>query len=170
LKRETPAQRRHRLADHENQRQKDRAFLREIPAIYNFEMRGEDTVDGREVWIVGAKPKADYQPKDREAKVLQKIEGELWIDKTEYQWVRLEAETTDTISFGLFLARLAPGAKLLFEQTRINNELWLPKHAVVSGAARFVLLKKLSMRQEITWSNYKKFQVDSKIVDSPGAR
>jgi hypothetical protein len=165
LQRETPAQRQRRLADDEKQRRKDRQFLREIPALYNFEMQGEATVDGRAVWIVAATPKPDYQPKDRDAKVLQKIEGKLWIDKSEYQWVRVEAETTDTISFGLFLARLAPGAKLVFQQTRIDNELWLPKHSLISGTARLALLKKFSLQEEITWSDYKKFQVDSKIIE-----
>lgn len=170
LQKETPAQRKRRLESDEKQRQKDREFLREIPALYDFEMHPYEEVDGHAAWVISAKPKPDYQPKNHDAKVLQKVEGKIWIDQATYQWVRLEAETTDTISFGLFIARLAPGAKLLFEQTRINNELWLPKHAVISGAARIALLKKFSVRQETTWSNYKKFQVDSKIVETPDAR
>ncbi|MCU1257972.1 MAG: hypothetical protein JWO80_857 [Bryobacterales bacterium] len=164
LKSETAEQRRRRLAEGEKQRRKEREFLREIPELYEFQMLGEEVVDGRPVWIIGAKPRAGYRPKHGDAKALMKIEGKLWIDKTEYQWVRLEAETTDTLSFALFLARLAPGAKLVFEQTRINNELWLPKHSLVSGTARLGLVKKISMQEEIFWSNYRKFHVDSKIV------
>jgi hypothetical protein len=88
----------------------------------------------------------------------------VWIDKAEYQWVRIEAETIDTISVGLFLARLNPGAKLVFEQTRVNNEIWLPKREVVSGSGRLGLLKKLSLEDDLTWSNFRKFQVDSRII------
>ena len=31
-----------------------------------------------------------------------------------------------------------PGAKLLFEQTRVNDEVWLPKRQLVSGTARII--------------------------------
>ena len=54
--------------------------------------------------------------KSRDAKVLLKLRGRIWIDKATYQWAKVEAETTDTISWGLFLARLNPGASLVFEQ------------------------------------------------------
>jgi hypothetical protein len=76
----------------------------------------------------------------------------------------LEAETTETIAFGLFLARLNPGAKLLFEQTRVGEELWLPKRIYMKGAGRLGLIVKIAMDDEIAWSNYRRFQVDSKIV------
>ena len=100
----------------------------------------------------------------RDAKPLLKVRAKVWVDKAEYQWVRLEAETTATISFGLVIARLAPGAKLEFEQTRVNDEVGLPKREVVRGAARLGLGKKLLGEEETTWSNYRKFQVDSKVV------
>ena len=164
LERETPQQRERRVAQYEKDREKDREFLREVVDLYDFHLEGEQQVDGRDVWVISATPRPGYQPRHRDAKPLLKIRGKLWIDKAEYQWVRLEAETTDTISFGLFLARLNPGAKLVFEQTRINDEIWLPKREYVRGAARLGLVKKIAMEQELTWSNYRKFQVDSKVV------
>ena len=88
------------------------------------------------------------------------------IDQSEYQWVRIEAKTLETISAGLVLARLNPGATLIFEQTRINDEVWLPKRQFVSGSGRLALLKKLSEQQETIWSDYRKFRVDSKVVST----
>ena len=164
LERETPAQRERRVADYEKERAKDREFLREVTDLYNFRLEGEETIDGHKVWVISATPNPGYQAKHREAKALQKIQGKLWIDQAEYQWVRLEAQTTATISFGLFLARLSPGAKIIFESTRVNDEVWLPKREWARGAARLGLVKKLSMEQEVTWNNYRKFQVDSKVV------
>jgi hypothetical protein len=164
LERETSGERRHRLSDYEKRRQKERDFLHEVPDLYDLRLEGEEKVDGHDVWVIAATPKAGYQPKHRDAKPLLKIKGKLWIDKAEYQWVRLEAETTDTISFGIFVARLNPGAKLVFEQTRVNDEVWLPKHEFVRGSGRLGLLKKIALEEEVTWSNYRKFQVDSKVV------
>ena len=91
----------------------------------------------------------------------------MWIDKATYQWTRVEAETTDTISWGLFLARLNSGAKMIFEQTAVNSELWLPKRLLLTGSGRVGLIKRLSKDEEIEWSNYKKFSVESKIVTNP---
>jgi len=166
LERETPAQRERRVEEFAKERQKDREFLREIVDLYDFRLEGEETVDNHDAWVISAVPRLDYQPKHREAKALLKIRGKLWVDKAEYQWVRLQAETTGTIAYGIFLARLNPGAKLFFEQTRINDEVWLPKREEMSGSGRLGLLKKIAMKQELTWSNYRKFQVESKILST----
>lgn len=164
LDHETPEQKEHRLAEYDKQRQKDREFLLEIPSIYDFHLEGDAQIDGHPAWVITATPKTGYEPKRRDARPLMKVKGKIWIDKAEYQWLRLEAETTDTISYGFFLARLNPGAKLVFEQTRVNDEVWLPKREYVSGSGRIGLLKKIAMSQELTWSNYRKFQVESKVV------
>ncbi|MBV9769085.1 MAG: hypothetical protein JOZ32_05895, partial [Bryobacterales bacterium] len=162
--RESPEQRQRREAEYEKGREKDREFLRHVPDLFDFQMLGDQKIDGHNVWVISATPRPDARPKGRDAKALLKIRAKVWVDKREYQWVRLEAETTATISFGLFIARLSPGAKLEFEQTRVNDEVWLPKRELVRGAARLGLVKKLSVEQELTWNNYRKFQVDSKVV------
>ena len=81
--------------------------------------------------------------------------------------MRLEAGTTETISFGWFLARLDPGAKLVFEQTRVNNEVWLPKREYERGTGRVGILKKVAMEEELIWSDYRKFRVESNVVAAP---
>ena len=43
-------------------------------------------------------PSPDYQPINREAKVLTAMKGRLWIDKREYQWVKVSAEVTRPVS------------------------------------------------------------------------
>jgi hypothetical protein len=164
LVRETPEEKRRRLADYEMRRRKEREFLLQIPDAYDFRVEGEAQVDGHDAWVIAGSPKAGYRPKDRDAKALPKIRGKIWVDKSSYQWVRLEAETTETIAFGLFLARLNPGARLVFEQTRVGGELWLPRRMYMKGAGRLGLIVKIAMDEEIVWSNYRRFQVDSKIV------
>ncbi len=164
LAHETEQQKEQRLADYEKRRRKEREFLREIPDAYDVRLEGETKIDGNDVWIISGTPKAGYQAKDRDAKAFAKIRGKIWIDKTTYQWVRVEAETTGTIAYGIFLARLNPGAKLEFEQSRTGDVLWLPKRLYMRGTGRLALLKKVAMDDEITWSEYRKFQVDSKVV------
>ena len=164
LESETDSQRHRCLEQLEKEREKDRDFLREVVDLYDLRIEGQDKIDGLEVWVISATPNPGYEPKRRDARPLLNIKGKIWIDKAEYQWVRIEAETTGVISWGLFLARLNAGAKLLFEQTRVNDEIWLPKFERVSGSGRLGLVKKIALEQDLTWSNYRKFQVDSKIV------
>jgi hypothetical protein len=164
LENETPAQKQRRADDYEKQRRRDRQFLLEAPDAFNFQLEGSDQIDGQDVWVISGVPKPGYKPKSHDGAALLKIHGKIWIDKTGYQWVRLEAQTTETISFGWFLARLNPGAKLVLEQTRINDEVWLPKREYLSGSGRIGLLKRVAEDQEITWNDYKKFRVDSKLV------
>jgi len=166
LEHETPEQKQRRTADYEKTRRRERAFLLEIPDAYDFRLEGSDKIDGYDVWVVSGVPKPGYHAKSREGAALLKIRGKMWIGKAGYQWVRIEAQTTGTISFGLFLARLNPGARLVLEQTRINDEVWLPKREYLSGSGRIGLIKRVAEDEEITWSNYKKFRVDSKLVPS----
>ena len=163
LRDETPQQKQHRLAAEAKSRQKEREFLLEIPDVYNLRIEREDKIEGRDVWVISATPKQGYHPKRSDARDLLKIKGTLWVDKAEYQWVRIEAETIATLTWGLFIGRIDRGAKLRFEQTRVNDEIWLPKRSFVSGSGRLIG-KKIVMEEEITWSNFRKFRVESNIV------
>jgi hypothetical protein len=164
---ETPAERQRHMEDAEKRRRREFAFLSEIPELLDLRLEPDSTVDGRSVWVVSGAPRHGAKAKSGDAKMLLKVRGRLWIDKATYQWARVEAETTDTISWGLFLARLNPGAKMIFEQTELNPELWFPKRLRLTGSGRVGLVKRLAQEDEIEWSNYRKFSVDSKIVTGP---
>jgi hypothetical protein len=166
LDQESPAERERRAAEREKERRRERKFLLEVPDAFQFHLDGEEKIDGQDVWVISATPRPDYRAKSREGAAMLKVRGKIWIEKAGYQWVRLEAETTATISFGWFLARLNPGGKLTFEQMRVDDGLWLPKREVLSGSGRIGLVKRLAEEDEVTWSNYKKFRVDSKVVSS----
>lgn len=164
LRDETPQQKQRRLDNEEKSRQKDREFLLEIPDLYDLRLERDDSIEGRPVWVISATPKQGYKPRTSDGRNLLKIRGTFWIDKAEYQWVRVEAESIATLTWGFFLGRINPGAKLLFEQTRVNDELWLPKRQLVSGVGRIVG-KRIAGDEEVTWSNYRKFSVQSNIVE-----
>jgi len=161
---ETPGEKLRRLEDADRQRKREFAFLSEIPELFDVKLEGESTIGGRPVWIVSGAPRPGAQPHGRDARLLLHVRGRMWIDKATYQWAKVEAETTGIISWGVFLARLNPGAHLTFEQTPVTDDLWLPKRLVMGGSGRLGLVKKLAQDEEIQWSNYKKFSVDSRIV------
>jgi hypothetical protein len=67
------------------------------------------------------------------------------------------------VGFGLL--RVAPGSSMHFEQTLVNGEIWLPSSMLVRFQARLALLKVLRGEYDIRYSDYRKFQSDSKIVE-----
>ncbi len=162
--RETPAQREKRLADLRSEREKQRAFLKEVPEAFTFRLAGEETVDSRAVWVVEALPRPGYRPKERRAGVLSKMRGKLWIDKSGFEWVRAEADFIENARFGLVLFRLDKGSRVEFEQTRVNNEIWLPRRVRVRAEGRIGMLKKMRFEVDVEYSDYRKFQTESRIV------
>ena len=164
LESETPEQKQRHADDYQKKRRRERAFLLEIPDAFDFRLEGTGKVDGQDAWVVSGIPRRDYHPKSRDGAALLKIHGKMWIEKAGYEWVRIEAQTTATISFGWFLARLNPGAKLVLEQEHVNGQVWLPKREYLIGSGRIGLVKRLAEDFEITWNDYKKFQVESKIT------
>ena len=161
---ETPERRRRRIEDYDKRRERQRESMREVAEAFDFKQVGQDVVDGREVWIVEASPRAGYQPRSRDAKILPHVRGKLWIDQRSYHWVKLEAEVIHPVSWGLFLVRLDPGARIRFDETRVNDEVWLPQHIWVSASARLGVFKKLRVQEDTTYKNFRKFQTDSRLV------
>lgn len=156
---ETPQEK----AKQEKERQKQRDFANELPAAFDFKLIGEETISGRPVWVITAEPKPDYHARDQIAKIVTKMRGKVWIDKTELQWVRVEAESIGTLSFGLGLLRIGPGSVVHFEQTRVNDEVWLPASGNIKVNGRLVLLKGVHAEVDFRFQDYKKFQAQSQF-------
>ncbi|MFY9559129.1 MAG: hypothetical protein WAQ52_02745 [Terriglobales bacterium] len=163
-KNESESDRRKRLEKEEKDREDGRKFVLEIADAYNFRLVGAEVLDGRETWVLDADPRPGYQPKYREAKVLPKLRGRIWIDRSEMQWMKFDVTTTDTISFGLFLARIHKGTRIVVEATRVNEEVWLPKHVAVHIDVRLALVKNFNEDVEQTYRDYRKFRTDTKIT------
>lgn len=152
------------LAKEKKQREEARAFLRDVVNAYDFRLAGEEKVGGEDTWVIEATPRKDFHPTQPHADILSKIKGKLWIEKREYNCVKVEAESIDTISFGLFLFRIHKGARLSFEQVHLNGEVWLVRHFYINGGARLALLKNEAVEQEDTFSDYKKFVTTTRIT------
>ena len=145
-------------------RAKRREEMQHILEAFDFQLQGDADVNGRPAWEIHATPRRDY--KGPNAFFFRNVEGTLWIDKKDYQWVKMEADTLDTISIGWFLARIGKGTRITFENVRINGEIWAPKHLSLRASARVALFRKLNADQDQTYSDYRKFQTDSRLVST----
>jgi hypothetical protein len=163
-KNESDAQREKRLRQEEKDREETRQFVKEIADAYNFTLVGVEFLEGRETYVIDGEPRPGFEPKRKEAKILPKFRFRVWIDRAENQWVKLDAQCIDTVSFGLFLARIHKGSRIVIDTTRVNDEVWLPRHVAVHVDVRLALLKNFNVEQDISYKDYRKFHTESKIV------
>jgi hypothetical protein len=163
-KNESDGDRRKRLEKSRKDQEEDRKFVLEIADAFSFRLVGSEVIDGRDAWVFDAEPRPDYQPKRREAKMLSKFRGRVWIDKSDMQWVKLDMTAIDTLSIGFVLARVHKGTHLIIDLTRVNDEVWLPKRVQLHFDARVALFKTYDDDVEQTYSDYKKFRTDSKMT------
>ncbi len=163
-KNESEEERNKREKKAEKEREHGRLFVREVADAYNFTFAGIESLSGRDTYVIDGEPRPGYEPHLKEAKILPKFRFRAWIDKDESQWKKLDIQCIDTISFGLFLARVHKGSRIIIEQTRINNEVWLPQHINVKVDVRLALLKNFDVEDDLTYRDYKKFRTDTKIV------
>jgi hypothetical protein len=161
---ESEEDRNKRVQKEEKDREQNRQFVREVADAYDFRFTGIESLDGRDTYVIDGEPRPGYQPHLKDAKILPKFRFRAWIDKDEQQWKKLDIQCIDTVSFGLFLARLHKGSRIVIEQTRINDEVWLPQHIAVKVDVRVALLKDFNLDDDITYRDYKKFRSTSRIV------
>ena len=162
----SPAETKKRLDDQRRRSEEEREKFQHIPEAFTFTLMGEQELDGRPAWKIRAMPKRNYS--GPYAFLLRNIEGTLWVDKADHAWVKFEADTLGTVSFGWLLARIAKGTRMTFESHKINNELWAPSKITIRGDARIALLKSLRIDQEIAFTRYRKFQTDAHVVATEG--
>ena len=153
-----------RLREEAKRRQEERKLRDEVAAAYQWKLLGEEDVGGSKCWKISATPKPGFQGTTRLGKMLlPKMRGTLWVDQGTYEWLRVEAETTDKVTFGGFLASLDKGANFRIVQMRVNNELWAPQRIEARANARALMIRQRA-GIDLEFRNYRKFTSESRIV------
>lgn len=162
---ESAGDREKRLADDARRRQESRQTRDEVVKAFNFRLVGEENVGGVKCWKVTADPKPGYVGETRISRMFPKMRGTIWVHQQGYQWLRVEVETLDAITFGGFLAKLDKGARFNLEQMRVNEELWALRQLNTRVTAR-ALLMRFNQGQQIDFRNYRKFSAESRVLEA----
>ena len=65
---------------------------------------------------------------------------------------------------GWVLARIHKGTRLVYEQIRVNDEVWLPGQLNFKLDARIALFKGYNEEAEQTYRDYRKFRTGARRV------
>jgi hypothetical protein len=163
-KNESDDERKKREEKQEKEREEGLKFVKEVADAYDFKLVGTEDVGGREAWVIDGEPRPGFEPHMKGAKFLAKFHGRVWIDKGDLQLAKMDIEAIDTVSIGWVLARIHKGTRVMLEQTRVNDEVWLPRHITFKLDARVALLKGYKIDGDQQYRDYKKFRTSSRIV------
>jgi predicted nuclease with RNAse H fold len=112
----------------------------------------------RDVIVFDFRPRAGFKPSNRGESLVSKLSGVIWIDPAERQVMRLEARLVESFKMGGgLLAAVKPGSAFLFEQTRLEDGIWLPRYSQVNASARVMLFAGMSINATNEFSDFKRF-------------
>jgi hypothetical protein len=151
LKHETAAEKSARL----RKDQENRSFLRDLLEAFDFQLIGEEVVDGRPAYVLQAMPHPGYRAHGKYGKMFSKVEGKLWVDMQDFGWVKVDGEVTQPFSMGLFVARVQRGSHIILEQTCVGDAVWAPKRLEIRANARILFLKSLNVDRILAYSGYR---------------
>jgi len=144
---------------------KDEAQISDFLRAERFSNARRERFRGEDVIAVDFGPNPDYKPKKAIDSFLQKLAGMMLIDDKARDVARLEAHVDNSIKVGGgVLASLDKGSSFVFEQGRINDEVWLPSYVEVHVAGHALLFLKLKANEIDRYTDYKEFHSDSKFV------
>lgn len=163
-KNESEEDRKKRQEKELKEREDGRKFVREVADAYDFKLVGTEQIGGRDAWVIDGEPRPGFEPHMKESKFLSKFHGRVWIDKGDLQLAKMDVEAIDTVSLGWVLARIHKGTRVMLEQTRVNDEVWLPRHVAFKVDARVALFKGFNLDGDQEYRDYRKFRTSAKIV------
>ncbi len=151
LKHETPDERAAWL----RKDQEDRSFLEEVLQAFDFQLVGEETVGGKPAYVLEVTPHPGYHADGKYGKMLSKVAGNLWVDKQDFGWIKVDGEVTQSFSMGLFVARVQRGSHIILEQTCVGDAIWVPKRLEVRASARIFFVKSLAIERILSYWDYR---------------
>ena len=96
--------------------QENRAFLPDVLQAFDFDLIGEEIVDGRAAYVLQATPHLGYVAHGKYGKMFNKVKGKLWIDKQDFGCIKMDGEVTQSFAVGLFVARVGRGSHIILER------------------------------------------------------
>lgn len=153
---ESSEERNHRIAKYIRERQRDHLLVEQLTRAFEFTLEGEQRLGARDVYVLRARPRAGYRPPSMQAEVLTGMQGKLWVDKSTFQWVRVEAEVIHPVTIEGFLAQVEPGTHFELEKAPVDDGIWLPKHFSMRSRSKIVFLIPHKTQEEETYWGYRK--------------
>lgn len=109
---------------------------------------------GRTVWVYTATPNPHASARSRAETLLSHSQAEIWVDAEDLHVVRIAAQTTAPVRYGLGVLATIHGATLDLQLERHAPGLWLPASADFSLRATVLMVKSLTRGKQQRFYDY----------------
>jgi hypothetical protein len=130
--------------------------LDQLEASFDVALKGTEELEGRKRLVFTAAPKAGTDLKQA-AHDGTAYEMKFWVDEQDHVFRRFEAKV---LADGM---RYEKDSLISYDFAKVNNEAWLPVRFWFKGRVRY-MLQDVADETEQSYSNYKKFHADTKVV------
>lgn len=138
-------------------------LIQQFPEALEYRLIGEEMRNGRKTWVLACQPRVGYKPPSMRARFFEKVRGKVWVDQTEKDLVRVDAEVFDTISVGFgLLGRVEKGTRFVLNRARVSEGHYFTESSKVNFTAKVLIFKTLINEISTQYSNFQlKTRVES---------
>lgn len=126
----------------------DRALLER----FRYQLKGTSEIEGRTVYEMQFEPAPGEKDGKVADRVLGKLQGRLWVDAAEYEPVRIEAELSDPVSIGGFLA-VMDEFRMTVVRRRLPSGYWVDERVDTHVGGR-KLIQRFHGHMEVTQDQF----------------
>jgi len=142
------------LYEGQRRRHERSAMVSAIGKAFVFHWAGRTRLGGRPVVKLTFDPDPNYHSSARFAALYAHSKGVAWLDETNGQLVKAEAELTDNISWGGgLIAKLYRGGRFTYEQHEVSPGVWMPTYYSYDFDGRKFLFN-LSAHEHVEFRDY----------------
>ena len=139
------------------------AFLQMIPDAFLFEYAGANSNSTKLTF----KPNPRFHASSREAKVLQQMAGEMWVDTKQQRLVAIEGRLVNDVKFnGGLLGHLQKGGEFVVKRTEIAQGDWELTELSVNMRGKALLFKNICVQQKEVRSAFEAVPDDLTLADA----
>jgi hypothetical protein len=126
-----------------------------LPDAFLYTSAGTSACGTSQCYRLSFIPNPHWTSPDIEANIFHGIAGELWIDKSEEQLVRLDGHFIADVDFGFgFIGRLNKGGTVLLQQSDVGNNDWELTGLTIHVAGKAFLFKSFTYQVDEQGSHY----------------
>jgi hypothetical protein len=156
---ESAEARRRRIEKYKKQRDENEALVLDFPNAFNFTYLREETLNGYPSYVLSGTPKK-RETHTLAAKVLSGMRGTVWLDKENFQAVRVECDVINSVPIYGILAKVLPGTHIEFGMAPVTESIWL-----IHNLSMELRVAKLFFKsREVTRSTYSDNRLNDLVV------
>jgi hypothetical protein len=140
-----------------------KAFFKSMSDAFNFYYAGREG----DLIKLSYKPNPKFQAPSREARVLQAMEGELWVHATQQRLARIQGQLTSDVKFaGGLLGHLDKGGRFSVEQAELAPGQWELTRMEIDMQGKALFFKTIAVQEKQYRSNFRRVADDVSLSEA----